>query len=301
MTDGGSSTHPRRASTSRPSAGPTGPTRRKPTRGADRRPDRDPQVRHLEPGRRRSTAAAAGSPASCSASGRSPSTGRAPRRQHRDARPGGARAGETESFLTTLRPKDGALVQAGRIGGLGKGERVYAVRFVGDTGYVVTFRRSTRSTRSTSRDPERPRVLGELKIPGYSAYLHPIGDDLLLGDRPGRDEQGRPPGTQLSIFDVSDLRHPTRLHAARSARAGRRRSPTLTRSSSGRGRAWSWSRSISGRSASASADARHRRGRTRRARRRQPRMPRGSAARSSSATASSRSPTPASSRAASRR
>ena len=47
---------------------------------------------------------------------------------------------ETESYLTTLRPAGGALVQAGRIGGLGKGERVYSVRFVGDTGYVVTFR-----------------------------------------------------------------------------------------------------------------------------------------------------------------
>ena len=64
--------------------------------------------------------------------------------------------GETESFLTTLRQRDGALVQAGRIGGLGKGERVYAVRFVGDVGYVVTFkqidplytRRPRRSRRS---------------------------------------------------------------------------------------------------------------------------------------------------------
>ena len=52
----------------------------------------------------------------------------------------GRGGGETESFLTTLRHRGGALVQAGRIGGLGKGERVYAVRFVGDVGYVVTFR-----------------------------------------------------------------------------------------------------------------------------------------------------------------
>ena len=120
--------------------------------------------------------------------------------------------GETESFLTTLRPAGGALAQAGRIGGLGKGERVYSVRFVGDTGYVVTFRQIDPLYTLDLSQPERPRVLGELKIPGYSAYLHPIGEDLLLGVGQDADENGRPLGTQLSIFDVSDLRKPTRLH-----------------------------------------------------------------------------------------
>jgi uncharacterized secreted protein with C-terminal beta-propeller domain len=123
--------------------------------------------------------------------------------------PGG---GEAESFLTTLRPAGGALAQAGRIGGLGKGERVYSVRFVGDTGYVVTFRQIDPLYTLDLAQPERPRVLGELKIPGYSAYLHPIGEDLLLGVGQDADENGRPLGTQLSIFDVSDLRKPTRLH-----------------------------------------------------------------------------------------
>ncbi|HXH89092.1 MAG TPA: beta-propeller domain-containing protein [Gaiellaceae bacterium] len=119
---------------------------------------------------------------------------------------------ETESFLTTLRHRDGALVQAGRIGGLGKGERVYAVRFAGDVGYVVTFRQIDPLYTVDLAVPERPRVLGELKIPGYSAYLHPIGDDLLLGIGQDASEEGRALGTQLSLFDVSDLRHPTRLH-----------------------------------------------------------------------------------------
>ena len=119
---------------------------------------------------------------------------------------------ETESFLTTLRASGGALVQAGRIGELGKGERVYAVRFVGDTGYVVTFRQIDPLFTLDLSQPERPRVLGELKIPGYSAYLHPIGEDLLLGVGQDADDNGRPLGTQLSIFDVSDLRKPTRLH-----------------------------------------------------------------------------------------
>ena len=120
--------------------------------------------------------------------------------------------GETESFLTTLRHTGGALVQAGRIGELGKGERVYAVRMIGDTGYVVTFRQIDPLYTVDLSLPERPRVLGELKIPGYSAYLHPIGEDLLLGVGQDATKEGRPTGTQLSLFDVSDLRRPTRLH-----------------------------------------------------------------------------------------
>ena len=119
---------------------------------------------------------------------------------------------ESESHLTTLRPAAGGLVQAGRVGGLGKGERVYAVRMIGDTGYVVTFRQIDPLYTLDLADPERPRVLGELKIPGYSAYLHPIGDDLLLGVGQDATAEGRPTGTQVSVFDVSNLRRPARLH-----------------------------------------------------------------------------------------
>ena len=120
--------------------------------------------------------------------------------------------GETESFLTTLRLRNGALTQAGRVGGLGKGERVYAVRFVGDVGYVVTFRQIDPLYTLDLAVAEQPRVLGELKIPGYSAYLHPIGEDLLLGIGQDATDDGRATGTQVSIFDVSDLRRPSRLH-----------------------------------------------------------------------------------------
>jgi uncharacterized secreted protein with C-terminal beta-propeller domain len=121
---------------------------------------------------------------------------------------------ESESFLTTLRVKDDALTQLGRVGELGKGERVYAVRFVGDVGYVVTFRQIDPLYTVDLSDADRPRVLGELKIAGYSAYLHPIGDDLLLGVGQNADPQGRRLGAQLSIFDVSNLRRPTLLHHA---------------------------------------------------------------------------------------
>ena len=126
-------------------------------------------------------------------------------------------------------------MQAGRIGGLGKGERVYSVRFVGDTGYVVTFRQIDPLYTLDLADPERPRVLGELKIPGYSAYLHPIGEGLLLGVGQDATEEGRPTGTQISIFDVSDLRRPTRVHQEALGMGWTEAEPTTTRSSSGRG------------------------------------------------------------------
>jgi uncharacterized secreted protein with C-terminal beta-propeller domain len=119
---------------------------------------------------------------------------------------------QSESFVTTLRESGGSLAQVGRVGGLGKGERVYGVRFIGETGYVVTFRQVDPLYTLDLANPAKPSVLGELKILGYSAYLHPLGDDLLLGVGQDADEDGRVRGTQLSVFDVSDLRRPSRLH-----------------------------------------------------------------------------------------
>ena len=119
---------------------------------------------------------------------------------------------QSESFVTTLGEQGGELVQLGRVGGLGKGERIYAVRFTGDTGYVVTFRQVDPLYTLDLSTPSRPAVLGELKIRGYSAYLHPLGGDLLLGIGQDASNEGRVLGTQLSLFDVSNLRRPVRLH-----------------------------------------------------------------------------------------
>ncbi|MDO8210668.1 beta-propeller domain-containing protein [Conexibacter sp. CPCC 206217] len=121
---------------------------------------------------------------------------------------------QSESFVTTLGERDGKLVQLGQVGGLGRGERIYAVRFIGDVGYVVTFRQTDPLYTLDLADPARPRLLGELKIPGYSAYLHPVGEDLLLGVGQDADELGRRRGGQVSLFDVSDLRRPRRLATA---------------------------------------------------------------------------------------
>jgi uncharacterized secreted protein with C-terminal beta-propeller domain len=123
---------------------------------------------------------------------------------------GGALARDGESFVTVLGTRGSTLAALGRVGGLGKGERIYAVRFAGDKGYVVTFRQVDPLYTLDLSDKSDPKVLGELKILGYSAYLHPISDDLLLGVGIDATAEGRRLGTQLSLFDVSDLRRPVR-------------------------------------------------------------------------------------------
>jgi uncharacterized secreted protein with C-terminal beta-propeller domain len=117
----------------------------------------------------------------------------------------------SQSYLTTLRANNGALTQVGQVGGLGQGERVYAVRFIGNDAYVVTFHQVDPLYTLDLSDPAHPQVLGELTIPGYSAYLHPIGDNLLLGIGQDVGANNEPTGTQVSLFDVSDLKNPTRL------------------------------------------------------------------------------------------
>ena len=118
---------------------------------------------------------------------------------------------KSESAVRTLQEHDGRLVQVGSVGGLGRGERIYAVRYIGDTGFVVTFRQVDPLYTLDLSDPKAPRVAGELKVPGYSAYLHPLGDGLLLGVGQDATEAGRRTGVQLSLFDVSNLAKPVRL------------------------------------------------------------------------------------------
>ncbi|MDH3259640.1 MAG: beta-propeller domain-containing protein [Acidimicrobiia bacterium] len=118
----------------------------------------------------------------------------------------------SESFIQVLREDDGVLEVIGEIGELGKGERIYSVRYMGDMAYVVTFRQTDPLYTIDLSNPRAPKVLGELKILGYSAYLHPMGDDLLLGIGQDADEQGRNKGTQVAVFDVSDPANPKRIH-----------------------------------------------------------------------------------------
>lgn len=120
-------------------------------------------------------------------------------------------APESESAVSVLAKRGDKLVPIGSVGGLGKGERIYSVRFLGDVAYVVTFRETDPLYRLDLSDPERPRVTGELKITGYSAYLHPVADDRLLGVGQEATGRGRTTGTQVSLFDISDANEPRRI------------------------------------------------------------------------------------------
>jgi len=108
-------------------------------------------------------------------------------------------SGETAADVYVL---DASLDAIGSVLDLGKTERIYSVRFIGDKAYVVTFRQTDPFYVLDMSDPANPVVKGELKIPGFSSYLHPIDDSTILGV--GRE------GSQvkLSLFDVSDPESP---------------------------------------------------------------------------------------------
>jgi hypothetical protein len=119
---------------------------------------------------------------------------------------------DSQSHVTSLQTRSGRLEKIGQVSGLGRGERIYAVRFIEDRGYVVTFRQVDPLYTLDLSDPTKPRVRGELKILGYSAYLHPVGDHELLGIGQDATAEGVRQGTQLSLFDVADPANPKLLH-----------------------------------------------------------------------------------------
>ena len=94
------------------------------------------------------------------------------------------------------------LEEVGSVKDLGITEQIYAVRFIGDKGYVVTYREIDPFYIIDLSNPEEPELKGELKIPGYSSYLHPITEDLILGI--GREDWD----VKISLFDVSNPSEP---------------------------------------------------------------------------------------------
>jgi uncharacterized secreted protein with C-terminal beta-propeller domain len=104
----------------------------------------------------------------------------------------------------------------GSVTGLAPGEDIYSVRFMGDRCYMVTFKKVDPLFTIDLADPENPKVLGKLKIPGYSDYLHPYDENTLIGI--GKEaveaEEGDfswYQGVKISLFDVSDVENPREL------------------------------------------------------------------------------------------
>ncbi|CAM3379914.1 beta-propeller domain-containing protein [Marinicrinis lubricantis] len=135
------------------------------------------------------------------------------------------RSGEqtSQNHVYVLGP---SLEITGKLEGLAPGERIYSVRFMGDRGYVVTFKQVDPLFVLDLANPAAPQVLGQLKIPGYSDYLHPYDENHIIGFGKDtvvveqKDENGNPVGSaqafytgmKMALFDVSDVSHPKELH-----------------------------------------------------------------------------------------
>jgi len=113
------------------------------------------------------------------------------------------------SRVQVLAQKGKALKTIGKTGDMAKGERLYSVRFNGDKGFVVTFRNVDPLFTLDLSNPYNPRVIGELKVPGFSTYIHMLDANHLLTVGQDADEQtGRPRGLKLSVFDVRNFAKP---------------------------------------------------------------------------------------------
>ncbi len=107
--------------------------------------------------------------------------------------------------------EDPQMQTVGAVEGLAPGEQIYAARFLGEKGYLVTFVQIDPLFTLDLSDPTAPIVEGELKIPGYSAYLHPIEDGHLLGVGMDGDDNGWLTGVSISLFDVTDASEPIQV------------------------------------------------------------------------------------------
>ena len=103
---------------------------------------------------------------------------------------------------------DSDLKIVGKLEDMAGGERIYSVRFLGDKAYMVTFRQTDPLFVIDLSSPQNPKVLGYLKIPGVSDYLHPYDETHVIGVGRDASEQGRITGMKLSLFDVSNVSSP---------------------------------------------------------------------------------------------
>jgi uncharacterized secreted protein with C-terminal beta-propeller domain len=116
-----------------------------------------------------------------------------------------------QSYLTTYGPQAGKLVQLGQVGGIGPQEDIRSVRFDGDRGFVVTFKKTDPLFVFDLTDPAKPTLMGELQIPGFSTYMQRLDDTHMLAIGFTADDHESFAyfnGIQVQIFDVSDLANP---------------------------------------------------------------------------------------------
>ncbi|MGE5627625.1 MAG: beta-propeller domain-containing protein [Solirubrobacterales bacterium] len=119
------------------------------------------------------------------------------------------------SITNSLYILDKEMKVVGKLQGLAKGEQIYSVRFIGDRAYIVTFMLMDPLFVIDLKNPESPKVLGELKIPGFTNYLQPYDETHLIGfgmdttvvNEAGMD-RARAQGMKIALFDVSNVEKP---------------------------------------------------------------------------------------------
>ena len=120
---------------------------------------------------------------------------------------------EEEHLKNHLYLYDGNLQKVGEITNLARGEQIYSARFMGDKAYIVTFKEVDPLFVIDLKNPKQPKVLAELKVPGFSNYLHPLNEDYLIGighdTVTEKDDYTKQPivktkGIKISLFDVKD-------------------------------------------------------------------------------------------------
>lgn len=115
---------------------------------------------------------------------------------------------QPKNRLYILEQSDDQLLERSRLENLGKpGDSIYAARFMQEKGFLVTFRQIDPFYTLDLSNPDQPKLVGELEVPGYSTYLHPIADDMIIAI--GRDTDIN--GLTISLFDISDFQNPARL------------------------------------------------------------------------------------------
>jgi len=131
------------------------------------------------------------------------------------------RTGESFNNVYVL---DSDMDVIGALENLAEDERIYASRFIGERLYLVTFKRIDPLFVISLEDPSDPEVLGKLKIPGYSDYLHPLDETHLIGvGKETKDNEWGGVSTQgvkVAVFDVSDVENPTQVDSIEIGRAG---------------------------------------------------------------------------------
>ena len=145
-----------------------------------------------------------------------------------------------ENFRITTTADDGNnlfvldkdMKEIGHVTNLASGEKIYATRFMGEKAYVVTYKTVDPLFVIDLSNPTKPTVLGELKIPGYSSYLHPLGENYLIGfgedsvEKSYLNWEGEQEvvayatGLKMAIFDVSDYSNPKELYSIKIGNRG---------------------------------------------------------------------------------